>query len=201
MTQTADNRYDQQRQAAIRSAAAVFATKGFHGSSTRDIAEHMGIKQGSLYYYFKSKEEALGEVCLFGIADYAQRMQAIAATDQPFETKLLATFTSHLTSYREKNEALKVYNDERLYLPEDKRIKLKELGSGYRRSLEHIFEQGVKSGSLRTSLDCHFAAQAVIGMCNAWGDLIVRDPDLDIFEIIQKCTDMLMNGFANKNQQ
>ena len=68
------NRYQHQRLAAIRSAASVFAEKGFHGSSTKDIAERMGIKQGSLYYYFKSKEEALGEVCLFGIEDYVRRM-------------------------------------------------------------------------------------------------------------------------------
>jgi len=158
------NKYNQQRQAAIRAAAAVFADKGFHGSSTRDIAEHMGMKQGSLYYYFKSKEEALGEVCLFGLQDYVQRMQAIADNDQPFEAKILATITSHLTSYREKNEALKVYNDERLYLPQQKRTLLKELGSGYRQALEGIFEEGVRDGTLRSSTDCHFAAQAVIGM-------------------------------------
>lgn len=41
------NEYEQPRQAAIRSAAAVFAEKGFHGSSTKDIAEHLGIKQGT----------------------------------------------------------------------------------------------------------------------------------------------------------
>ena len=191
-------KYDQQRQAAIRSAAAVFAEKGFHGSSTRDIAEHLGIKQGSLYYYFGSKEEALGEVCLFGIQDYVQHMDSIVNSDRPFEAKLIATVTSHLTSYREKNEALKVYNDERLYLPEEKRKNLKELGSGYRQSLEKIFEQGVRDGVLKESTDCHFAAQAVIGMCNGWGDLIVRDSDIDLFEIIQKCTDLLLNGFVNK---
>ena len=198
MTEAAANKYEQQRHAAIRSAAAVFADKGFHGSSTRDIAEHLGIKQGSLYYYFKSKEEALSEVCLFGIQDYVRHMTSIAAGEQSFEAKLVATVTSHLTSYREKNEALKVYNDERLYLPEEKRRKLKELGSSYRQQLEHIFEEGIQSGNVRSSVDCHFAAQAVIGMCNAWGDLIVRDPELDLFEIIRKCTDLLVNGFMKK---
>ena len=158
----------------------------------------MGIKQGSLYYYFKSKEEALGEVCLFGIQDYVQHMDTIAASDQPFEAKLIATLTSHLSSYRERNEALKVYNDERLYLPEERRYRLKELGSDYRQKLEGIFENGKESGAVKQSVDCHFAAQAVIGMCNAWGDLIVRDPDLDLFEVIQKCTDLLINGFTNK---
>jgi len=195
---TESQKYQQQRLQAIRSAAAVFAEKGFHGSSTRDIAEHMGIKQGSLYYYFKSKEEALGEVCLFGIENYADHMKVIAASDQSFESKLMATITSHLSSYRERNEALKVYNDERLYLPEEKRRNLKVLGSGYRQQLEEIFEEGVQSGALRSSIDCHFAAQAVIGICNAWGDIIVRDPDLDLFDIIQKCTDLLINGFCER---
>ncbi len=193
-----NNRYDQQRQRAIRAAASVFAQKGFYGASTKDIAEHMGIKQGSLYYYFKSKEDALGEVCRFGIEDYVERMKSIATSDQPFESKLMATITSHLTSYREKNEALKVHNDERLYLPEEKRATLKELGSTYRQLLEGIFEEGVASGALRDSLDCHFAAQAVIGMCNAWGDIIVREAELDLFDTIQKCTDMVLNGFRER---
>lgn len=193
-----NNRYELQRQRAIRSAASVFAAKGFYGASTKDIAEHMGIKQGSLYYYFKSKEDALGEVCRYGIEDYVERMASIATSDQPFESKLMATVTSHLTSYREKNEALKVHNDERLYLPPEKRATLKELGSRYRQQLEGIFEEGVSSGVLRKSLDCHFAAQAVIGMCNAWGDLIVREPNLDLFDIIQKCTDLVLNGFRER---
>ena len=196
-----NSRYQHQKQLAIRSAAAVFAEKGFHGASTKDIAERMGIKQGSLYYYFKSKEEALGEVCLFGIEDYVERMKTIAASDQPFESKLMATITSHLSSYRERNEALKVHNDERLYLPADKRAKLKELGSNYRQQLEKIFEEGASIGALRDSIDCHFAAQAVIGMCNGWGDVIVRDPDLDLFDIIQKCTDLVLNGFVERRKQ
>jgi AcrR family transcriptional regulator len=195
-----NTRYQQQRRAAIKAAASVFAEKGFHGASTKDIAARMGIKQGSLYYYFRSKEEALGEVCLFGIEDYVQRMERIAKSDQPFEAKLMATLTSHLSSYREKNEALKVYNDERLYLPEEKRKVLKHLGSGYRQLLEGIFEEGIRQGVIRDSIDCHFAAQAVIGICNAWGDIIVRDHDLDIFDVIQKSTDLLLNGFSERRK-
>ena len=137
---------------------------------------------------------------LFGIEEYVERMKSIAASDQPFESKLMATITSHLTSYRERNEALKVHNDERLYLPEDKRAKLKELGSNYRQQLETIFEEGARTGVLRDTIDCHFAAQAVIGMCNGWGDIIVRDPDLDLFDLIQKCTDLVLNGFVERRK-
>jgi AcrR family transcriptional regulator len=190
----ATDKYREQRREAIRAAAAVFAEKGFHGSSTKDIAERMGIKQGSLYYYFKSKQEALGEVCLYGIEDYVQRMHTIADSDQPFEAKLLATVMSHLSGYRERNEALKVHNDERLYLPAAQRTTLKQLGSRYRQNLEDIFIEGVKEGAVREGIDCHFAAQAVIGLCNAWGDIIVRDLRMDVMDTAQKCTDLLLNG-------
>jgi hypothetical protein len=96
---------------------------------------------------------------------------------------------------------LKVHNDERLYLPQEKRTRLKELGSHYRQRLERILEEGVRNGALRDSLDCHFAAQTVIGICNAWGDNIVRDPEVDVFEVIQKCTDLLLNGFRERREK
>ncbi|MGI9221664.1 MAG: TetR/AcrR family transcriptional regulator [Woeseiaceae bacterium] len=199
MTGTHTEKYEHQRMEAVRSAAAVFADKGYHGSSTRDIAEYMGIKQGSLYYYFKSKEDALSEVCLYGMQDYVERMNKISASQQTFREKLVATVTSHVTKYREKNEALRVYNAERLYLPESKRTRLKELGTGYRQQLETIFDEGIRNGEVRDSIDSQFAAHAVIGMCNAWGEFIDRHPDMDLFELIENCVDLLINGFEKTN--
>lgn len=193
---TSNPRYQQQRLKAIRAAAAEFAENGFHGASTAAIARRMGIKQGSLYYYFKSKEDALGEVCLYGLSSYASGMTAIAASDQPFAARLLATVTSHLTSYREKNEALKVYNDERLYLPEEKRGPLKAIGSRYRQDFEDIVRRAQDSGEVTADVDAHFAAQAVIGLCNAFGEHIVRDPEVDLFALIHQCTNLLLGGLA-----
>ena len=39
----------------IEAAARVFAERGFHGATTQDIADVLGIRQASLYYYFSSK--------------------------------------------------------------------------------------------------------------------------------------------------
>ena len=48
------------RAAEITAAAAeVFARRGYHGATTQDIADVLGIRQASLYYYFPSKEAAL----------------------------------------------------------------------------------------------------------------------------------------------
>jgi AcrR family transcriptional regulator len=191
-------KYRQHKLEAIRAAAAVFAEKGFHGATTNDIANRLGIKQGSLYYYFDSKEEALEDVCLYGFEQYAESMDEIARSAEPFEAQILAVVTNHLGRYREKSEALKVHNDERLYLPPARRHRLKELGSRYREQLEMIFENGKAAGVVRASIDSHFAAQSVIGMCNGLGELIVRDPDADVFALARKCTDLLLQGTAPK---
>jgi len=194
-------RYQEHKLAAIRAAASVFSEKGFHGSSTRDIAERLGIKQASVYYYFESKEEALEEVCLYGLQKYAENMLAIANSDEPFEARLFAVVTNHLAGYRERSEALKVHNDERLYLPMERRKRLKELGSRYREQLETIFDDAIAAGAVRDTIDSHFAAQSVIGICNSFGDFIVRDQDADVFDLARKCTDLLLNGSTAGKQQ
>ena len=187
-------RYQEQKLAAVRAAASVFSEKGFHGASTRDIAEQLGIKQGSLYYYFDSKEEALEEVCLYGLQRYVENMDAIADSSDSFEARLFAVVTNHLSSYREKSEALKVHNDERLYLPRERRKRLKELGTRYRQQLEQLIESAIAAGEVRDKIDSHFAAQSIIGICNGLGEIIVRDPDADVFDLARKCTDLLLRG-------
>ena len=53
---------------------------------------------------------------------------------------------------------------------------------------------------MREGTDCHFAAQAVIALCNAWGDHIVRDENLDVMDIAQKCTELLIHGFRERRE-
>lgn len=43
----------------LRSASAAFARRGFHGTSVEEIATALGMTKGSLYYYFRSKQEIL----------------------------------------------------------------------------------------------------------------------------------------------
>jgi len=191
------SKYAKKKVAAIEAAAHVFAEKGFHGATTHDIAARMGIQQGSLYYYFKSKEQALQEVCEYGFENYVQHMEKICAKAQPFETKILAIITSHLSNYRQKNSAMKVHNDQRLYLPKERRTRLKELGTHYRRLLEAALRQGVDERVLRTNIDTHFIAYSIIGICNSWGANLVRDESLDLFEIIEQCNDLILSGTLN----
>lgn len=191
---TASNKYARKKLVAIEAAAEVFAAKGFHGATTQDIAAAMGIKQGSLYYYFKSKEQALQEVCEYNFGAYVARMQKICGKPQPFESKVMAVVTSHLSNYRGKSASMKVHNEQRLYLPAERRVVLKELGSSYRSLLEAILSEGIEQRAIRNDIDTHFLAYSIIGICNSWGANLIRDESLDLFETIEQCTDLILYG-------
>ncbi len=196
------DKYLRKKVRAIEAAARAFADKGFHGATTLDIATEMGIQQGSLYYYFKSKEQALQEVCEYGFENYVTHMQKICNKQQAFEVKMLAVVTSHLSNYRSKHSAMKVHNDQRLYLPVERRVRIKKLGSEYRELLESVLQQGIEERQLRADLDTHFVAYSIIGICNSWGANLMRDDELDLFETIEQCSDLILYGtVASGNRQ
>lgn len=131
--------------------------------------------------------------------DYVERMNSIAESDYLFEAKLVAVVTFHVNKYQERFDSLTVYHTERLNLREPERSSLKELGDCYRDRLIRSLEERVKSGHVRSSTYCKFAAQAVIGMCDRWGHLIASNPDLDMTYVIESCVDLLINGFIDKS--
>ncbi|HEX7240729.1 MAG TPA: TetR/AcrR family transcriptional regulator [Longimicrobiaceae bacterium] len=58
--------YDEKLESILRAAAGIFAEKGYHQASIRDIARTTRVSLSGLYYYFGSKEELL-----FLIQDHA----------------------------------------------------------------------------------------------------------------------------------
>ena len=81
----------------IDAAARVFAERGFHGATTQDIADVLGIRQASLYYYFSSKEAALELVCLKGVEGFFEAAKTIAARRESAQKRLISLIGSHLS--------------------------------------------------------------------------------------------------------
>lgn len=77
---TADERDGgNRRQELITGAARLFRTQGFAGTSTRDIATAVGMRSGSPFYHFESKEALLAAVMLEGMKGALQRQNAALA--------------------------------------------------------------------------------------------------------------------------
>ena len=67
------------RREILDAAARLFARRGFHAGSMREIAAAAGMLPGSLYYHFPSKDELLLAVYQEGVRRIAERLDAAAA--------------------------------------------------------------------------------------------------------------------------
>src|ERR1700757_1059735 len=83
------------RNGLVRQAARLFAEKGYHGTSTGDLAEAMGVQKGSLYAHIRSKEDLLWEGAREGAASFHAALDAIPE-EQPATEKIRLALRAHL---------------------------------------------------------------------------------------------------------
>jgi len=83
-------RSERMRRTLIRVARNEFATKGFAGTSTPEIAAAAEVSRGALYHHFTDKAALFQAVVEHERAEVAASIQAaIAGVDEPFETIVL----------------------------------------------------------------------------------------------------------------
>ena len=108
----------------IDAAARVFAERGYHGTTTQSIADVLGMRQASLYYYFPSKEAALELVCLRGTDGFVEAAEAVVEGEGSPLEKLARLIAAHLAPIETRHDYVKVFINERRYLPDASRRRL-----------------------------------------------------------------------------
>nr|WP_240423613.1 TetR/AcrR family transcriptional regulator [Microbacterium halotolerans] len=71
------------RQEILEAAASLFAEHGYAATSTRQIADRVGVKQASLYYHFKDKEQILLELLTATVKPTLDRAAEHLAREDP----------------------------------------------------------------------------------------------------------------------
>jgi AcrR family transcriptional regulator len=179
----------------IKAAAQVFARRGYYGASTQDIADVLGIRQASLYYYFESKEAALDAVCADGVEDYVLRAQKILRTPAGATEKIAQLVFQHLAPMAERLDFTLVFLRERRFLPEPARKRIRSVELRYERIIQRIIEQGVASGEFRTGLDARMATLALLGLGNSAALWFGRERGATLERITSNYVDLLVRAF------
>lgn len=89
----------------LRAAAKLFCTVGYSATSTRLIADTAGLRQASLYHYFKAKQDILLSLLLETVRPSLKSASALIALDAPDDAKLwaLCAFDVNLLSSGDYN--------------------------------------------------------------------------------------------------
>jgi len=183
-------------EAIVDAAASVFAARGYHGTSTQAIADVLGLRQASLYYYFPSKEAALELVCERGVDGFVESAEAIlAGAATPLE-KLAALIAAHLAPNASKRDYVKVFINERRYLPDASRRRIGRKSRRIERCFEEVIRAGIADGSMREGADVRLTMLAVLGMLNSVINWRAADQDASVARIAAELSQLAVAGLA-----
>ena len=153
------------RKELVRQAARLFAEKGYHGTSTGDLAEAMGVQKGSLYAHIDAKADLLWEVAREGAAAFHAALDGVPE-ELPAVEKIRLALRAHLRVVAEQLDVATVFIREWRYLEGERR----ETFVGERRRYEDrfraLFREGRELGELRTDLDDATATLLALSAAN-----------------------------------
>lgn len=154
--------YDEKLESILRTAARIFAEKGYHQASIRDIARETGVSLSGLYYYFDSKEELL-----FLIQDHAfgtllaNVERLLQGVDEPLR-RLRIVMETHLRYFVSAKDEMKVLSHEAEALTGEFRRTV----NGKKRRLTEIAMEILAELRPEGGVDTRVATFAMFGMMN-----------------------------------
>lgn len=164
MTDTSDlTRADATRARLLDAATAAFAEKGFHGTTTRDIATAAGMSSAALYVHHKSKEELLYLISKAGHENTLQLVQnALRSSDKP-TAALRAVIHDFAVNHAHGHTRARIVNYELGALSPEHYVEIRDIRHRIETELRELVELGVSAGVFHTP-DPHMTAVALLSL-------------------------------------
>jgi AcrR family transcriptional regulator len=184
----------------LAAALASFAERGFAATRLEDVAARAGISKGTLYLYFKGKEDLFEAVVRATLVPNIERLEALTATfDGPSAQLLERLLLTVARVVESKVGAIpKLVVAEAGNFPELARFYLDEVVHRGLRLIGSILRRGIRRGEFRP-LDVEHAAFCVFGpilLAALWKNSLepYDDAPLDAQALARVQLDLLLRG-------
>jgi TetR/AcrR family fatty acid metabolism transcriptional regulator len=180
----------------IEAAVKVFAKKGFYNAKVSEIAREASVADGTIYLYFKNKDDILISLFEEKMQFWIRRLQeAISKVDEPLE-KLRALVSQHLFMIQDHRHLAEVMQIElrqsskfmRRYQP----VKYLE----YLDLIGKIIEEGIERGAIRKDVIPAIAKRAIFGaldeMLLYW--VLAKKPKYSLDQSVDQISNLFING-------
>jgi TetR/AcrR family fatty acid metabolism transcriptional regulator len=186
------------REAILRAATRVFARNGYFNSKVADIARAANVADGTVYLYFKSKEEILHSIFDQNMAEaIASGRKLIEKISDPKE-KLRRIATLHLERLGADRDLAIVFQVE---LRGSTKFMQEFSAAGfaeYLGLLRKTFEEGQRSGVFRKNLNAKLVSKILFGaldeMATNW---IISKRSYKLEPMAEVVMDVFLNGVSS----
>lgn len=185
--------------AIILAASEVFSEKGFYQTTVEEVAKKAGIGKGTIYLYFKDKEDLFSEMLSYHFCELSQEMERILKTKKPILDKLKEVIKINLRLFIRFGWIFEENLEVSLKLRKKKHEDGRQGEEAYFDTIAQLFRQAEAEGVSRTFSDHQMTASTLVACLHAAGiNYSRRKPAMSVDEYINRITDFVLFGIAKQ---
>lgn len=180
----------------VAAAGRLFAERGYHGTSMRDLGKELGLLGSSLYSHVESKQDLLVEVVEEGARLF--RASAVRALGTPGQARdrLRALIAGHVEVILGNLEVARTFLNEARVLDQDHRARVIQARDGYELAFRQVISDGKEDGSFRADVDPKTSSIFVLSILNAIERWYHPGGDLDQDGLVEVLTRFVLDGLG-----
>jgi AcrR family transcriptional regulator len=180
----------------VRAAGRLFADKGYHGTSMRDLGRELGLHGSSLYSHISSKEDLLVDVVMRGAVLFESASSTATAGPGSSVDRLQALVAGHVDVVLDHIDEARTFLNEARALDDAHRSLVIEARDRYEGAFRSILTDGAADGSFSPDLDVRMAAIYVLSILNAVDRWYRSDGELDRPALVRSLMAFVLAGIG-----
>lgn len=183
----------------IDAAVVVIAENGYHQAQVSKIAKQAGVADGTIYLYFKSKEDILISLFEEKMGLFIGKIEEMIEGKSTSREKLLVLVETHLSLFSEDHHLAIVTQLELRQSNKALRLRINDVLKGYLQVIDKILIEGKETGEFSQDLDVRLARQMIFGTIDetvtSW---VMNEEKYKLKALAPKIHHMLINGFGSR---
>jgi TetR/AcrR family fatty acid metabolism transcriptional regulator len=188
-----NNKYHLILEAAIK----VFARQGFYQSTVAQIAREAGVADGTIYLYFKNKDDILVQFFNYRTKQVFDGFRAAVNQADNSLDKLRNLIRRHLMEFQQDRNMAVVYQVETHQNSRLAEAQIREMAQMYQDLVSEIVEAGQQEGRIRKDLYVSLVKRFILGavdeVINTW---LHSDKDYDLVTMADPLVDLFIRGIG-----
>ncbi|GAA0483809.1 fatty acid metabolism transcriptional regulator FadR [Salinibacillus aidingensis] len=147
----------------IDAAVEVIAENGYHASQVSKIAKKAGVADGTIYLYFRNKEDILVSLFQEKMGNFIERIKEDTEQKSNADEKLRTLIEMHFSRLANNYHLAVVTQLELRQSNKDLRQKINEVLKGYLAVIDEILKEGIEEGLFHPELNIKLVRQMIFG--------------------------------------
>lgn len=179
----------------IEAAVKVIAENGYHASQVSKIAKEAGVADGTIYLYFKNKEDVLVSVFEEKMGQFIDKIAKATSEQADANNKLKALIDMHFSQLEQSPNLAIVTQLELRQSNYSLRLQINNVLKAYLNIIDEVIEEGIKEKQFRNDINPALIRQMIFGTLDeVVTNWVMKERKFDLVDQADEVHKFLTNG-------